>query len=1071
MKFSMKHISSSLFKRLSGTSFLFLTVVTVISLACGLPRIARYSAVDEHLWTYERIPQYWKAIKDQKWKKTSINDKPGVTVALVSGVGLLSINPTEYESVRVEPKGERELSIINAIDTSVRLPIYLFTLGMIPVFFLLLRRLLNREIALMSIALIYLSPILLGMSLYVNPDSLLWLFLPLSVISFLVFQKEKAWKYAVLSGIFLGLSLLTKYVATILYPFLLLLVYWESIFPGRGQGRNIDGVEDDSVETPPSAQGDLKRSWFGYFLVIAVSFAVIAILYPAVWVKPKVLAQTTFLSRPFENIYPYFFILVCVLAAEVFLFRSRISRFVLGCMRRWSRFLAISAVSLFFLALGFVFFNVFSGMSVVDFQSLLSVPKAGDDFLNIKNFIGGMLTGIYVIAFSIPPVVLLLFLLALFRSARRGRREGDTCGLSVSLALLVFTMLYYFASALSHIDATVRYQISVYPFVSIMAAIGAYHFFRMPSVARYISWKIGFVIIVVFSGASLFFIRPYFFAYASSLLPREYVINVKDMGDGSFEAAQYLNALPRAESLLIWTDKVAVCEHFVGHCFYNINQKMLDGKHFDYFVLSQGKKLKSTAFILSREIRNQDFARVIDLYDDNDFEGHLIALGGRESNFVKIVKNTFPSVSEKVTPLRKTPFPMPIIPELSFPDRECQLTEYGGIGDGETLNTESFRRAIADCAEKGGGHVVVPPGEWLTGAIHLEDFIDLRVEEGARIIFTDTLSEYLPAVFTRFEGTELYNYSPFIYANGRKNIAITGKGEIDGNAKMWNGWNKIQDSSIVELLQRARNGVPVIDRNFADPEHALQPSFVQFVRCDGILVEGVKITDSPSWTIHPIYSSNIVIRNIEVYTRAMNTDGVAVDSSRNVIIQDSIFHAGDDAVVIKSGRDRDGLRVGIPSENIVVHDIVVEEGHSGIAFGSEMSGGIRNVLAYNVNILNADYGFRFKSMRGRGGVVEDIFIRDSRAKSITYDAIQMDMNYGTPPDDYDRDQLPIFRSIELSNISVERSRTALYLVGLKESPLQNISFHNVSINAKKEGKIENVSKTSFDGVDIHILKK
>lgn len=423
------------------------------------------------------------------------------------------------------------------------------------------------------------------------------------------------------------------------------------------------------------------------------------------------------------------------------------------------------------------------------------------------------------------------------------------------------------------------------------------------------------------------------------------------------------------------------------------------------------------------------------------------------------------------TSLQTLPFSMPLVVAPVFPDRTCDIVNFGAVSGGKISNTEAFRKAIESCAGEGGGRVVVPKGLWLSGAIHLKSNIDLHIEKGARILFTNDVKEYLPAVFSRFEGIELFNYSPFIYARNEKNIALTGEGELDGNGKMWQDWNAIQEPSLKKLETLADRGVPVSERNFAVPEDALQPSFIQFVGCKNILVEGIKILASPSWTLHPVYSENIIVRDVEVYTDARNTDGIAIDSSRNVVVQDSLFRAGDDAIVIKSGKDRDGLRVAKPSENIIIHHCTVEDGHGGIALGSEMSGGIRNVYAAHMNIVRADFGIRLKSMRGRGGIIEDIFFENVRVKRSVFEAIQIDMMYGTPLHPDDREHSPVFRDISFTNISVDRAKSAYFLQGLPESPITNLSFENVEASAIRIGKASDVSGEPYANITVHILKE
>ena len=429
----------------------------------------------------------------------------------------------------------------------------------------------------------------------------------------------------------------------------------------------------------------------------------------------------------------------------------------------------------------------------------------------------------------------------------------------------------------------------------------------------------------------------------------------------------------------------------------------------------------------------------------------------------------------------KIPFDMPAIPEISFPDHTCTVTDYGAIGNGKFRNTESFRSAISDCAERGGGTVIVPPGIWLTGPIRLESNINFHLEEGARVLFSDTFSDYLPPVFTRFEGMELYNYAPFISARDCRNIALTGKGELDGQGDAWLAWNDIMVSpdSDVPIKRMATNrlydmavkNVPVEKRIFGTERDAIQPAFIEFIGCSDILVEDLEILNSPGWTLHPIYSENITVRNIYINTSQRNTDGVVIDSSRNVIVEHSSLNTGDDAIVIKSGKDHDGWRIGKPSENIIIHDIVIEDGNSGIAIGSEMSADIRNIFAYNIDIQVADFGIRFKSMRGRGGIVENVSIDNVFMRRMNFGAIQLDLNYGTPVPGYDRNRLPIFRNIEIRDVECRRTKDAILLSGLPESPIKNITLENISILSSRGAIIENINDKHFKHVTVTVKGK
>jgi len=604
-----------------------LALVVIIQLFFGLPRLTQFSAVDEHLWTYERIPQFWNALTEGRFKKTNINDKPGISVALISGFGMLQVDPKPYESLRVEAKTAQDIALIETIHRAFRLPVYVFTLCMLPVFYFLLRKLFDSSTALFSVIFIYLSPILLGISLIINPDSLLWIFLPLAIVSFLVFQKSNQFRYAGLGGLFLGLALLTKYVSALLYVYLLLLVFARAIF---------------FVDTTHIV-GTIRKSFLGYIVAVAVSLLTVALLYPATWVDPKIILETTFLSHPFAPIWKPFLFTLVVISLDIFMLKGLVSGSVVRILAPYRHFM-VGAIGMVTLSGAlFVFVDTYFGMKFYDFQSMLASAQ-------IKSAVGvlstialkGIATGLFVLLFSIPPIVLVLALFALGDSLRIFWKKTFTEETVILSFLVAFMLLYYVASALNNVQATVRYQIALYPIIAIIAGVGMSQILKRGVILRGIpAWGTSLILIGLMVG-SLWFIRPYYFAYASELLPKEYVVNMKDMGDGSYQAAQYLNALPNAGQMHIWSDKVAVCEYFVGRCTISLKPKHIVGIHFDYFILSNGREPKTRYFLSLRDIVVPEFVRIGTLYTSDDFEGHTIVIDGRPGNFVKIVKNISP---------------------------------------------------------------------------------------------------------------------------------------------------------------------------------------------------------------------------------------------------------------------------------------------------------------------------------------------------------------------------------------------------------------------------------------------
>lgn len=417
---------------------------------------------------------------------------------------------------------------------------------------------------------------------------------------------------------------------------------------------------------------------------------------------------------------------------------------------------------------------------------------------------------------------------------------------------------------------------------------------------------------------------------------------------------------------------------------------------------------------------------------------------------------------DEIKPLN-APFPMPHPVRPQFPAHVVDIRDHGAVSGGETKNTAAFARAIAACAEAGGGRVLVPAGRWLTGPIHLRSRIELHLAADAVLVFSDRPEDYLPTVLVRVGGVELFNYSPFIYARDCEDVAITGPGQLDGNSTAWHPWAKKETKEIFRLAPR---GVPVEQRVFGTPEAAIRPNFVVFLNCRNVLWEGFTIGGGANWMLHPVYCENVIIRRVHVLSDGPNNDGIDPDSCRNVLIEHCVFDTGDDCVVLKSGYNEDGWRVARPMENLVMRWCSSQRGHGGLVIGSEMSGDVRNVYLHDCDFEGTDRAVRIKSRRDRGGVVENVWVENLRVKDMQHEVVIMNMDYTA-----DRNQLvtahpPTFRRIHLRNITAAGAPVAIRLTGIEGSPIREITFSDLTIASTEGVLATHVRDLRFERVRI-----
>ena len=420
------------------------------------------------------------------------------------------------------------------------------------------------------------------------------------------------------------------------------------------------------------------------------------------------------------------------------------------------------------------------------------------------------------------------------------------------------------------------------------------------------------------------------------------------------------------------------------------------------------------------------------------------------------------------------------ITEPEFNNREFNILDFGEINDGINDCSKAINQAIDSCSGIGGGIVNVPPGTYLTGAIHLKSNVNLHISEGAVLLFSVDPSMYLPVVHTRFEGMECMNYSPLIYAIGQENIAVTGEGTLDGQGAAWWSWKgqwsgsvdtdydkkaNDQTSDVLRLNQMVDDGVPLEERVFGEG-HYLRPNFISPYNCKKILIEGITMVGSPMWNIHPVLSESIIVRGVKIESLGPNNDGCDPECCENVLIEDCYFNTGDDCIAIKSGRNNDGRRLGKSSKNIVIRNCTMVEGHGGVVVGSEISGNVSYVFAENctMNSPNLERALRIKSNSVRGGLVEHIYARDIEVIQVKEAILKINMFYARERDK----NIPQVKNILLENITASHSKYGVWIEAYPEKPASNILLRNCTFeNVEAENHISNAENLIFDDVLIN----
>lgn len=481
------------------------------------------------------------------------------------------------------------------------------------------------------------------------------------------------------------------------------------------------------------------------------------------------------------------------------------------------------------------------------------------------------------------------------------------------------------------------------------------------------------------------------------------------------------------------------------------------------------------------------------------------------------------------TYLQDVPFEMGDVFRPEFSKSSWNIAAFGGVGDGSFDNTQAFRDAMVAVSSQGGGHLVVPRGVWCTGPITFEDNVDLHLSEGAVILFSPDFDKY-PIIDTYFEGLKTRRCQSPLNAKGKKNVAITGFGTIDGNGDAWRWikrskltegeWNKLSkiegsvtgmaqgfelwapNQSILENLQKCAMNVPEwcqTEEDWLSARDFLRPALLNFEQCENVWLQGVCFQNSPAWNLHPFQCQNVVVEDVMVINpwNSQNGDGLDLEACKNCLIVNTKFDVGDDAICVKSGKNKDGRDLQTPCENVVVDNCAVYHGHGGFVVGSEMSSGVKNVSVRNCMFLGTDVGLRFKSARGRGGVVENIHIDNINMINIPTDCILFDLHYtglsasdalkqkqereaerqrliaaGLPVPEEEvpavTEETPQFKDIYINNVTCQGAMRAFYFNGLPEMPVTNINISNAQVTADYGIEINESRDIQISNVQLHL---
>ncbi|XLQ20234.1 MAG: ArnT family glycosyltransferase [Candidatus Moraniibacteriota bacterium] len=599
-----------------------LLIISVIHIFFGAYNLGKAAYIDERLWTYsneKRIEKYWNNILEHDWRNTRPSDKPGVTLAILSGPSLLSVTPSDFKD---------DINDKNAFAHmlfTMRLPIIIFSTLALFFFYHVLGKLFNPTIGMLSTAFIGLSPILLGVSRIINPDALTWIFIPLTLYAYFTYQKTQNINWIYTTGILLGLGLLTKYIANLIFPFFFILLFTHTLF-GK--------YTKDQLRT------HLRNTLSGIGIITLIAIMTFYILYPGTWVKLDRIFIGTLWSQPFEPIWQYFVIFVALIVIDFFFNNSTVILWISLQLRKFKSIIIAIIPIIFLIVISFTLYHTYLAPQPINFEQILTSPKITANETDSATTLEAFATSFYALIFGISPIALLGILFTLI-FITLNKWSIPNIQRSTIWNILLFILIFYFGSIFSSTIPTVRYQIILYPLILTVSAFGWYYLSKILFPRnKTIFFYVLFAIIIATSTYTFLTFKPFYFSYNSPILPNGQLINPKDMGDGNYEAAQFLNSLPNAKNLNVWSDKRGVCTFFIGDCVSVIRKSdfIKNGPHYDYFVISKGRETRTVNMSRGYSQGRIDYPVRLDLlYTENPESIFELNPGNISANYIKVI--------------------------------------------------------------------------------------------------------------------------------------------------------------------------------------------------------------------------------------------------------------------------------------------------------------------------------------------------------------------------------------------------------------------------------------------------